>query len=474
LLTKPADLKLTPSHKAKYTLLLLGMGLLCLLTVFSIPQSKAWLNKHGLVFTSFTDLQKSLTESRSSKKWSAKPKPKALDTALTRKLNAQIRLKVDSLKSKNNFLENNISENKVKPLDAFFQALLGLGDSTLRIWYYGDSQIEGDRISQDLRTLLQGRFGGNGQGLVPLSDIAGYRNVTLKTGPGWIRHTVFTNRKSSDFGFAGVKFFTAYQDSQFNPYAQIFISNNLRYDKLYLLYGKSNGANITVSTPSGKKSLVIPQSVLGGKVYVGKAEYGNISLTGNTAGTVLYGYMLEGSKGIQIDNCGIRGHSGDGLFLISDAMLKMQARMLNTKLCVLHYGNNAIPYIRDEKVAEYVGNELQRLFVKFKNALPGVSVLVVSGGDMGRMIDGTAQSYPYAGLLAEKIGEAANRAGCAFFDMHGLMAKDGGIVGWTQKGFAGLDGHLSPAGQMHFAKTLYQELMREYEVYQLLNQKQYP
>jgi lysophospholipase L1-like esterase len=72
--------------------------------------------------------------------------------------------------------------------------------------------------------------------------------------------------------------------------------------------------------------------------------------------------------------------------------------------------------------------------------------------------------------LAEKIGVAAAEAGCAFFDMHSLMAKDGGIVGWTQKGWAGLDGHLSPAGQMQFAKTLYQELMGEYEVYQLINQ----
>jgi hypothetical protein len=90
------------------------------------------------------------------------------------------------------------------------------------------------------------------------------------------------------------------------------------------------------------------------------------------------------------------------LFLISDGMLKMQAKMLNTKLCILHYGNNAIPYIKNEQVAEYVGNELKRLFVKFRNALPGVSILVVSGGDMGRTIDGVPQSYPYAGLLAEK------------------------------------------------------------------------
>jgi len=467
---KQADLKLSQTHKSKFTLVFLCMGLICVVVLFSIPETKAWMNGHGFVFTSIDDLQKSLSGKDGASKRTGKAKPKALDTALTRKLNAAVKLKVDSIKSKNHFLDNNINEQKVKPLDAFFQALLGMGDSAVRIWYYGDSQIEGDRISQDLRSLLQGKFGGNGQGLVPLSDIAGYRNVTLKTGPGWIRHTVFSNRKSSDFGFSGVKFFTSYQDSNFNPYAQIFISNNIKYDRLYLLHGKSNGDKLTLTTATGKKSFEIPKSNMGGRLYLGKAEYGNVSLNGAGGGTILYGYMLESNRGIQIDNCGIRGHSGDGLFLISDGMLKMQAKMLNTKLCILHYGNNAIPYIKNEQVAEYVGNELKRLFVKFRNALPGVSILVVSGGDMGRTIDGVPQSYPYAGLLAEKIGVAAAEAGCAFFDMHSLMAKDGGIVGWTQKGWAGLDGHLSPAGQMQFAKTLYQELMGEYEVYQLINQ----
>ena len=41
-----------------------------------------------------------------------------------------------------------------------------------RVVHYGDSQIELDRISQDLRQDLQARFGGNGTGLFPdLSNV---------------------------------------------------------------------------------------------------------------------------------------------------------------------------------------------------------------------------------------------------------------------------------------------------------------
>ena len=37
----------------------------------------------------------------------------------------------------------------------------------IRIIHYGDSQIEGDRMSNYLRTVLQKKFGGYGVGLIP-------------------------------------------------------------------------------------------------------------------------------------------------------------------------------------------------------------------------------------------------------------------------------------------------------------------
>jgi hypothetical protein len=141
--------------------------------------------------------------------------------------------------------------------------------------------------------------------------------------------------------------------------------------------------------------------------------------------------------------------------------------MLNTRLIVFHYGNNAIPYIRSEAHAAQVGNEFYKLFVKYRKALPHISILVVSGGDMGRIIEEKPQSYPYAGALAVEMGKAAEKAGCAFFDMHALMQSDGGIAGWVKQGKASIDGHLSAYGQKFFAQALHRELMKSYEIYQL-------
>lgn len=393
---------------------------------------------------------------------------KQLDTALVKQLSADDQKKLDTLRRKINYLDNYETDGS-HALDRFFASLGITADSVVHIWYYGDSQIEGDRITQDLRILLQQKFGGNGQGFVPFDDVASYRSLDLKTGKGWIKQNVFIHRKARGFGFAGVKFTNHPGDTAYNPVASLIGSAGLRYDRAWLLYGKSQGGQILVSTTQEKEQAVtIPETALSGKVLISGQFSKTLKLKADAPGTDFYGYLLESNHGIQVDNCGIRGHSGDGLFNISDEMLKMQSRMLNTKLVVFHYGNNAIPYLKSEKQTVHVGNEFYRLFVKFKKALPGVSILVVSGGDMGRMVSGEAKAYPYAGMLAREIGKAAEKAGCAFFDMYALMLKEGGILGWKKKGWANLDGHLSPSGQLHFSKVLFQELMREYEVYRLI------
>ena len=57
--------------------------------------------------------------------------------------------------------------------------------------HYGDSQIEGDRISGRLRERLQSEFGGNGAGLFAI--IPATRKISLNNSPSknWIRKTGF-------------------------------------------------------------------------------------------------------------------------------------------------------------------------------------------------------------------------------------------------------------------------------------------
>ena len=90
-------------------------------------------------------------------------------------------------------------------MKAFYEALINrtsLG-RPVRIAYFGDSFIEADIMTGDLRTLLQQKFGGSGVGYVPIaSTLSGYRPTVIHSFRGWSSHavtdSVFFDRKRQD------------------------------------------------------------------------------------------------------------------------------------------------------------------------------------------------------------------------------------------------------------------------------------
>lgn len=87
------------------------------------------------------------------------------------------------------------SRNK-NALKNFFDALYELKNNpqAIRVLHYGDSQIEGDRITDYLRLKLQGQFGGQGPGLISLMPVASSLINRVTTAPGWDRYNVFTSK----------------------------------------------------------------------------------------------------------------------------------------------------------------------------------------------------------------------------------------------------------------------------------------
>ncbi|MEK0421253.1 MAG: hypothetical protein RLZZ161_1104 [Bacteroidota bacterium] len=412
----------------------------------------------GLRFTQISDV---FPGERTEKKHKRQKKHAKKDTSAILGLSAKDKLRIDTIYEKIVFLSNPTSQGRT-PLDAFFACLDKTKDSLFHIWFYGDSQIEGDRITQDLRILLQKKFGGNGQGIVPFNDIASYRNIDVSSN-GIIKYNVFTNRKIKGFGFNGIKYKIQVGDSIL-PESNLKSPYGLKFSRVYLFHETDDKGSVSVNIDKQPERLI---TLTGNRTLIHEGNYSQIKVSFPMTSTSYYGYILEGQNGLQVDNCGIRGHSGDGLFSISDNVLQKHAALLNTKLVVFQYGNNAIPYIKSESHAAQVGNEFYKLFVKYRKALPQVSILVISGGDMGRLTDNIPTSYPYAGVFAEELEKAAEKAGCAFFDLHSLMQSNGGIAGWVKQGKASLDGHLSPQGQKFFAETLFKEMMKSYDIYKL-------
>lgn len=88
-------------------------------------------------------------------------------------------------------------EGQKARLPIFFQSLKTLQSGrAVKIVHYGDSQIEGDRISAHLRNSLQKTFGGSGPGFVAIKSVVDKFSISKSISDNWSRYAAFGIRDS--------------------------------------------------------------------------------------------------------------------------------------------------------------------------------------------------------------------------------------------------------------------------------------
>ena len=407
-----------------------------------------------------------------------------------------------SPKIKNNYLVNP-NNDKGYALDNFFNALLKEKDnSVVRVAHYGDSQLEGDRITCYVRTYFQQKFGGSGVGFVPFDDIATNVNLERTSSANWMRYTVFHNRYGCGYyGLSGnVYKFTKYaiikskddtvshgkdtapvkvntQEVFRNATVSIALHNFIKYDNIFLMYGHSNvGCQMNVYNQSNHEKILSEKLEPSEKFTLHKLDFSStiksfmLEFSGDLSPD-FYGLLIDGKNGVQVDNYSIRGHSGDGLLLLNPEYLATQLKKLNIKFVIFQYGNNVVPYVKSDKACEQMKQMYSDIFMRFKKAAPEISILVVGAGDMAYMEDGNYTSYPFIPKIRDAQKNAAIKAGCAFWDLFGVMGGSNSILTWTDKGLASHDGHFTPKGQKIIGKELFDALMVEYNQYTFRQRK---
>ncbi|MCA0388031.1 MAG: hypothetical protein LCH52_06000 [Bacteroidetes bacterium] len=168
---------------------------------FSVPNP---FSDEDLVI-SFPDIKESLFKSAEQKNENAENFLSKYETADE---NALIDEKPSVDKNEENgFLINPETSGK-KALDNFFEALEKESKTgTVRVAHYGDSQIEGDRITSYLRENFQKEFGGEGIGYAPVDDITDNVNYFRSTSENWERYNVFNHAYSSGkYALSGLVF----------------------------------------------------------------------------------------------------------------------------------------------------------------------------------------------------------------------------------------------------------------------------
>ena len=366
----------------------------------------------------------------------------------------------------------------------FFNSLANISNEpkSIRVLHYGDSQIEGDRISDYLRLKLQAQFGGEGPGLISFMPVAPSVINKLSWSPTWDRYTIFTGKdkrvKHNNFGaIAHITRFSKYNvlsdSTQYkSAWVKMVTSKNggpkaAGYNKLKLYYGGSQAKTHVELYENG--SLNNSDSLLAGGNF-------NIKEFNLNQGALLhefkfkgkdspdfYGVSLEGSKGIMVDNMGLRGSSGTFFNQINYGQLKQFYDHLNTKLIILQFGGNALPYIKTPEQTVQFGNYLKSQILTIKRLAPQASILVIGPADMSVKVGTDYETHPQLENLRDAIKKTAFETNCAFFDMYNCMGGKNSMVSWVDLGIGAKDYiHFSSGGARKIAVLLYSSLINDY------------
>lgn len=361
------------------------------------------------------------------------------------------------------------------PLDAFFRSLdsLQAGKTGFRAGHYGDSQIEGDRITWTLRSFFQKRFGGIGNGFIPLDDVTEPQGYIRKSSGSWRRHTVAVNLiKNNTFGPGGSAF--TYRNDSLAPVVKISFQFPFQTLRLAYGYGKPGSRCQVYDGQSGK---LIADTALSSAedfqfVTISSRSLGSVKLRFLGPSPVIYGLWTDGNSGFQMDNYGLRGQSGDGLMRISSGRLQQMYRLLNMRLAILQFGGNVMPGIRNENILSRYAGIYRDLYLHIFHALEKGSVLVIGVNDLSRSLNGTYKSFNYISEMRYLQRRYAVENGMAFFDLYQFMGGKESISHWNKAGLASRDGHFSDKGRQIVSTELFRALLYEYRAYQKrVNQK---
>lgn len=379
-----------------------------------------------------------------------------------------------------------IQYRSAKVLGNFFEALSNLKDNpkAIRVLHYGDSQIEGDRITDYLRLKLQGQFGGHGPGLISLTPVAPSVINKISGSADWDRYTIFTTKDKrvshSEYGvLAGFSRFARYRrhDSAAVLSSSLVVtttklggSNAMAYSKLKLFYGGARARTWTEFYDG--PALVSADSLEAGgtfRVQEYSRTQGSNTHTFKFSGKDspdFYALSLESADGVMVDNIALRGSSGTFFHQIGLSQLRQFYQYLNTRLIILQFGGNALPAIKDATMAANYAGYLRGQIAILKKAAPEASILFIGPSDMSIKEGTDYVTYPYLESMRDAIKKVVLESDCAFFDMYDCMGGKNSMAGWVEQKLAATDYiHFSPQGARKIATLLYSALIQEYNNY---------
>ena len=332
---------------------------------------------------------------------------------------------------------------------------------TVRVAHYGDSQIELDRISSNLREALQTRFGGRGTGMFPALTNTPMASISRSSSGGFISYTMFgdsTTRRAGHRRYgplAQVTGFTGTGTVSLRAQKQKSTQEHVRtFQSVSLLYGQASD-DFTVTAQSDTLKPAPAFRMKDGVTWVTwtfsrPVEKATLKLEGSAE---IYGVSTDGTAGVAVDNIPMRGSTGHILTRIDKDLMKAAFELDGTRLVILQFGGNF------EQIAYY------------RDAAPDAKILFIGPSDMAASTeDGRIVSYRRLPELVDSLKAVSLASGAAYWDLYRMMGGQNSMAQWVRHSpaYAGPDYvHFTPAGAKVVGETLSRSFLTYYDFYDL-------
>lgn len=371
-------------------------------------------------------------------------------------------------------------------LSRFFQHLKN--DSLTRVMHYGDSQIEGDRITAFIRNKLQTRFGGTGVGLRPALQPYDYVFSAIQVNSdNWKRYPIYGKVDStvehSNYGVMGAfsRFAPLASDTipfidsvLYNAEMNVMKSNisykaTRVYENMRLFYGHTKSPVALQLMARGDTVLVdtLRPDIDYGVIECALPDSTNsisIRFSGYDSPDI-YGIELASKRGVIVDNIALRGSSGT---IFTRANFQHSLKMyndLNPSLFILQFGGNVMPYIKNNRAIERYGRWFASQLKRIQTLCPEAAILVIGPSDMSTKEKDKFVTYEHLPRVVETLKQVSLENGCAYWDMYLAMGGHNSMPSWVnaEPQLARPDYvHFSPRGARLVANMFYNALILEY------------
>jgi alginate O-acetyltransferase complex protein AlgI len=330
------------------------------------------------------------------------------------------------------------------PVEVFLDSLQ-FSEGQVRILYYGDSQIEYDRVTSYLRRYLRINQGGTGPGLLlPVMPVTYTKSFYVRASSNWRRFN-YLSFKNGEINHNDLGPFMAF--CRYLPDGQVSadkvkswiritpstfaVDSESKYEFLRIFY-RNTTDHVKIDVRSGNNPVISDTLEISSKITEFTCPLIDsknilIDFSGKTSPDI-YGISIESKTGVVVDNIPQRGSAGLEFTMVDKDNLRDSYSLLKPDLIILHYGLNLAMNIRNDY--SYYEKGLSRQLKLLKEICPGTGLLVIGLTDMAYQDGEVIKSYPNIPKIINAQRDAAAESGAAFWDAFTAMGGRSSIIKW--------------------------------------------